>query len=492
MLFKIPDPRDGSTPRAGLPFTRVGPVWMVLTLGLVVVVFFVMGALKSGGGGGGEGTERPAATRPTDGEPIEPDRFVREPKIDVLDDGELARQYPETVREELQKELFDWWQTPGRQMIADARDELETEWVGHLLSDDVRPRLERLPSWVFGELQKQDRVLEEPGPHRGKLVQVWGAVVSSEPVLLPVTPPKPAWRVRIDDPDGRAWTVVTNREPSDAIVTGSWARASGVFVKLRPAEEGRVTFLVFSAQSLVPSYAPVESPELSPEWAAAIDDSTVEASQKRLADEDSFWMLMNHVKTIGTSGWRERVASGAIRLVDMTSARGATDLAQKPALHRFEPVRLRVGVGKGEGAFVTEPDLPENVGNIRSAFRGYVIDDQQRIVWVMSPLPAENFPMGNARLAIVEGYFYRRMAVEKKQGGMYWMPVVVAASITPIDTTKAPSTAIEQATWIVILGAVACMALLAFLLLRRSREGADVRRRQEERLARRRRGGAAK
>jgi hypothetical protein len=54
--------------------------------------------------------------------------------------------------------------------------------------------------------------------------------------------------------------------------------------------------------------------------------------------------------------------------VDRTDTRGATELATRPAPHRFELVRLRVRLPKptGDGNFVTEEDLLENVGNIRA------------------------------------------------------------------------------------------------------------------------------
>jgi hypothetical protein len=481
-LFRIPDPKGGSQP-SGFSFSRVGPLGLLLFLGVVVVGFFVLeGARKTPVAGRGEA-------------PVEGDRFVREPKIEFLDEGDLAAQYPTTVRDELQKELFDWWQTPGRQGLSDQRDDLESEWVRHLLSDAARPRLERLPGWVFGELQPLDRVVAEPGSHRGRLVQVWGSVTAVEPVRLPTEPERPGWRVRIDDPQGHSWTVVTAREPPEEAKTGRWVKAFGVFVKLCPGEEGRPSFLLFSAQRLVPSYPPITVKRISPEWAAEVDDSTLEASQTKPGEDgDAFWLLMNYVRSLGPEGYAKAVASGELKVTDMTGPRGATDLAQNPALHRFELVRLRVGIARGEGAFVTEPDLVENAGNIRQVIRGFVIDDQQRVIWTLTPLDTEQFRIGDARLAFVEGFFYKRMAVEKArqegegETGLYWMPVIVATAIHPIDTTKSPSSALEQAKWIVLIGAVVCAVLYVVVVFRNRRQHEEIRRRQEERIAKRRNG----
>lgn len=481
-MLRIPDPRAdriGATPGASNPlaFAKVGPVAAFLLLGVVVLAVFVLGRVGSDGAA-------PAA-------PENPDAMTREPRIEVLDDGALAAQYPATVRDELQDEIFAWFQETGRQALSDRSEEDEEEWVRWFLSDAVRPRLERLPLWVFGSLADPARVADEPGPHRGKLVQVWGAVRSIEQVELPTAARTRAWRLAVDDPAGIAWSLLTVREPSDATRPGSWVKGCGAFVKMRPSPEGKPTYLVFSAQRPAPSYPPVAYTEISPEWAADVHDDTIEASQRRPGDEDSFYRLLNYVRTLGPDGYRAKVASGELKVTDMSSSRGATDLAQKPALHRFELVRLRVGIARGAGAFVTEPDLPENPGNIRDVFRGFVLDDQGRTVWVISPFPAETYTFGSARLALVEGFFYKRKAVEQKDGKLYWMPVIVATSITPIDVSKSETHFAVYAAWIALVGVAACVVLWAVLLVRGRRAAAETRRRQAERVARRAGGKAA-
>lgn len=485
MLFEIPDasspgpkPPQGGGP-ATLPFKKVGPLAVLAFLAVIAVGLAVLlSQLKAA-----PSSKDPAAAA----DPAAATGMVRDPRIEVLDDGELAAQYPSLVRDELQKEIFDWFQTPGRQAVSDQRDELETEWVAHLLSDDVRPRLERLPGWVFGDLPEPDRVLNEPGSRRGKLVQVWGAVQSVETVDLPVSPKRTAWRLRVDAPNGQAWTLLASREPPEAVKPGSYVRSNGVFVKLRPVEGGRASFLVLTAQSLVPSFPPAAETSISPEWAADVHDETIEKSQRRPGEEEPFWRLMNYVRTLGPDGYRAKVRSGELKVTDMSGARGATDLAQQPALHRFELVRLRVGIPQpgSEGAFVVEQDLFENAGNIRSVLRGFVLDDQGRVVWVMTPFGVDAFRFAGARLGLIEGFFYKRVAVETKAGGLYYMPVVVATSITPIDTSKAPSEYAKWAAWTAIGGALVCAGFFVVLVGRRRREREETRRRHAERVARR-------
>ncbi|MCE9637105.1 MAG: hypothetical protein K8T90_15480 [Planctomycetes bacterium] len=485
MLFKIPDPSAANpkTPADGaprvLPFTKVGPLAVIAFLTVIVVALAILlSQLKSA-----SSTKAPAA----DPDAQSPVGMVRDQRIEVLDEGELAAQYPSLVRDELQKEIFDWFQTPGRQAVTDQRDEIESEWAGHLLSDDVRPRLERLPGWVFGELAEPDRVVAEPGGRRGTLVQVWGAVQSIEPIDLPVVPKRPAWRVRIDAPSGQSWTLIAVREPPESIRPGTYVRANGVFVKLCPIEGGRPSFVVLTAQSILPSFPPAAEKEISAEWAAEVHDETIEKSQRRPGEEESYWRLMNYVRTLGPDGYRAKVKSGELKVTDMSGARGATDLAERPALHRFELVRLRVGIPQpgSDGAFVVEQDLFENVGNIRSVLRGFVLDDQGRVIWVMTPFGSDAFRFAGARLGMIEGFFYKRVAVETKKGGLYYMPVVVATSIVAIDTSKPPSEYAKWAAWTAIAGALICAALFVMLVSRRRRERVETRRRHEERVARR-------
>lgn len=492
-MFRTPEPPTGdpASPSAGaprfLPFSKAGPLGVVVFLALVSIALVAL--LGQLGRGSKLASPKEPAAAPEPGHDV----LVREPKIEFLTDGDLAAQYPTTVREELEAELEAWFQTPGREMISDRQAVEEPEWVRHLLSPEVRPRLERLPAWVFGSLSDPARVTEEPGGHRGTLVQVWGEVRSVEPAQLPTEPATPAWRLRLDDPDGRAWTVLTLREPAEDVEAGSWVRAAGAFVKMRPVEEGRPSFLVLAAQAVIPSFPPVAVKAIDPSWAAEVEDQTIERSQRRPGEEDAFWLLMNYVRTMGPEGYRAKVASGELKVVDRTDTRGATELAQKPALHRFELVRLKVGLPKptGEGSFVTEQDLLENVGNIRSVFRGFALDDQGRVLWVMTPFPADAFRFAGARLGLIEGFFYKRIAVEKKGGdGLYWMPVIVATAIVPIDTSPKETAVAEWAAWIVVGGAASCAVLFVVLVLRRRRERREAIRRHVERLNRRAATGA--
>jgi len=311
-------------------------------------------------------------------------------------------------------------------------------------------------------------------------------VRSIEEVVLPTEPQSPAWRIRIDDPEGRSWTVVSPRSAPVGTVVGSWVKAFGVFVKLCPLEEGRVSLVLFTPRQVLSSYPPKRVEAIDPAWAAEVHDDTVEAAQRPVADDEAFWLLMNYVDTLGPEGYRAKVASGELKVTDMTGPRGSTDLAQKPALHRFELVRLRLGVQQqGGGAFVTEEGLPENPGNIRSVVRGNAMDDQGRLVWVITPRPMEELGLGNARLASVEGFFYRRRVADPRDGRRYFMPVVVATSIRPVVIEASRSDIVPLVAWTALLAAAGCVGLFGYLTVRSRRQAQAAHRRHAERASRR-------
>jgi hypothetical protein len=104
----------------------------------------------------------------------------------------------------------------------------------------------------------------------------------------------------------------------------------------------------------------------------------------------------------------------------------------------------------------------------------------------MTPFPADAFRFAGARLGLVEGFFYKRIAVEKKGGdGFYWMPVVVATSIVPVNTSRGESNVAAWAGWIALAGAGICAVLFVVLVLRRKKERAEAIRRHEERVSKR-------
>ena len=103
----------------------------------------------------------------------------------------------------------------------------------------------------------------------------------------------------------------------------------------------------------------------------------------------------------------------------------------------------------------------------------------------MTPFSADAFRIGDARLAIVEGFFYKRMAVEKKSGGLYWMPVLVGTAIYPVNTAPREKSTAQWAAWIAIAGAATCVVLYLVLSARTRRAAEETRRRHAQRIAER-------
>lgn len=492
MTSSSPDPRRRPTvpPTAAPKLPRVptllpfGPV-AIAVMGLVAVV--LVGAIFALGRLGGT----PAAGPADEGESgPETDVVPRKPQLDVLDEGDLAAILPEETRDELVKEMRTWFQAENRRPIDDRSGADETEWVTYLLSEEIAPRLERLPGNVFGALADPARVLDEPGPHRGALVTVWGRVASVDPVHLPTAPETPAWRVRIDDGTGQPWTVTAVREPPPSVAAGKWARAFGVFTKLYPVDGKRPSFGLFTPQALVLSFPPFEAKAIDPAWAAAVKDDTMEASQGKPGEEDAFWKLCAYARDLGVEGYRAKVASGEIRVADVTNSRTLTALVNAPAPHRFEAIRVRGAPLHSE--FGLEGGFDENPGHVRELYRGFVVDDLHRPVWVAAPFPATKFSFAGARLVEVEGFFYKRMATRGRSGNMYWLPVVVATSIRPVAIEEPSRFRWDVvAIWLIAAGTVVLAGLWLRLIVRSRRESAEARRRHLERVSRRKGGGAS-
>ena len=104
MSIRPPEPRDPNGPPRGLPFSRVGPLGLVLFCGVLLLGVVLLEGVRRGGSAPEGGASGGAAAGPDDA----PDVFVREPRIEFLDDADLAAQYPTTVREELEAELTAW------------------------------------------------------------------------------------------------------------------------------------------------------------------------------------------------------------------------------------------------------------------------------------------------------------------------------------------------------------------------------------------------
>lgn len=459
--------RRGAGPR----FQRVGPVGVVIMFASVLLAFFWLGSV-------GDGSPAPKAG----GE--EADRIPTRPRVEFVSDDDVPRMFPDEIAEETAAKIRDWFNGDKRRPINDRAAEEEEEWVTFLSAPEFKSPLERLPAFVFPELGQRDKVRHEPGPFRGALVSVLGEVRGVTTTELPTSPPSPGWRLTLRDAKGDDWMIISAREPGPEAVRGKWVRSFGIFVKLWPfPESGSPGFAVFSGQPTVPSYAPVTVTAVDESWGAQIRDDLEDTSQvKPGADGDAFWLLCNHILSIGTEGFAAKVAAGEIKPVDLTSNLGATALAKEPEKYRLKPVRLRVAVA--QSTIETEPLTLENAGHVGAVVRAYCLDDQQRTIWLLSPLAKEDLPGLRARVCTVEGWFYKRMAVTKQNGTKYFMPVVVVASARPfgkpVSKNDLPYATI--AAWVVVASIPVLIGVAAFWVARGKKRRAETLRRQEERI----------
>lgn len=468
---KLPLLGDGSRRAPGFGFHRVGPVGAVVMFAAVLLAFFWLGSV---------GNDTPAPK----GEGTEADRIPTRPKVEMVSDDDVPRLFPDEIAEETASKIREWFAGDKRRPINDRAAEEEAEWVSFLSAPEFKSPLERLPAFVFPELGQRAKVRHEPGPFRGALVSVLGEVRGVTTTELPTTPPAPGWRLTLRDANGDDWMIISAREPGPEAVQGKWVRSFGIFVKLWPfPESGSPGFAVFSGQPTVPSFPPLTVAAVDEAWGAQIRDDLEETSQvKPGADGDAFWLLCNHILSIGPQGFAKKAAVGEIKPVDLTSSIGATALAKEPENYRLKPVRLRVAVA--HSTIETEGITLENAGHIGSVVRGYCQDDQQRTIWFLSPLSEKDLPGLRARVCTIEGWFYKRMAVTSKSGKKYWMPVVVIASARPYGKVAGTGD-VSYATiaaWVVIVSIPVLIGVAAFWVARSKKQRAETLRRQEERL----------
>ncbi len=459
------------------PQPQVWPSFKVGIIGLAAMFLLVIGALVFLG-------TMAKDTAPRTPSRNEPPTIVPAPRLTPASEEDLAALMPEDRARELERELHEWFRAPDRRPITDGDPVDEAEWVAKLLSDDVRTRLNALPPRVYGALDNIPRVFDEPGPYRGTLVQVWGELSAIEEIPLQGQAERKAWLLTIEDPVGLVWTVTATRSPPPGVDPGDWVRVQGVFAKHWPLPDAKRPALhVFAVQEPARSYPPVTIREIDPQWLEQIDDESLEGATRNPAEDRVFWLFMNYVKTLGQEGYRALRDTDRILVHDLTDTMGSTPLADHPDTYRFQVVRLRLAPAYTQSAL--EEGLPENAGNIRSVYRMFMADDQSRPVQIFTPFDRSAFDLaGNPRVVEVEGYFYRRRAVEKRSGGMYWMPIVIA---TDIRAGHFPIGQSNNALYLAIFGlggAGLLLTMFTVLMLRNRRERAEFERRLQTRRKR--------
>ncbi len=443
------------------PRTAIG--LMFASLLAVLAAYGVMNALS--------GKAQEEATLPPEG---------LEPELEHIGAGTLAAMVPEEVRRKLESELGTWFLAADRAPLNDRSPVVEPEWARHLLSTDVRVRIEGLPGRIFGDLENIPAVLDEPAPHRGKLVRVWGRVASSRKLEVGgADAAQPAVLIELAADNGSVWTAtcVGASPPKD----GSWVKVDGVFAKLWPLPDDAGTALhVFSTRAVVASFPPVAYDQPQVEWLEMVKDKKISDSQQ--LEERAFYGMLNYVRTMGPEGYRELRDTEAIQVVDLTEPRSVQDkLIAHPLAHRFRAVRVRASPLLKE--FAQDGDVPENSGNIDYVYRGYVVVDGPLPIWFISPFPSSTFDFAGARRVDVEGFFFKKRWIDAN-GKTYWLPVLIGTHVDPVPEVE------SGLSWQVIVSVLVAFSVLAtvavLIVVYRNRQELDAfRERQLQRRAKR-------
>jgi len=408
-----------------------------------------------------------------------------QPTIEYVDDGQLAAIIPEEISRELQAELITWFQGMDRKPISDREQIDEPEWAAHLLTSDVRKRMDRLPQRVFGHLDNVPGVIDEPGPYRGTLVNVWGRVEQVDQATLRMRDgDREVSRIRLSGAAGLPWVATVAASVPDELASGDWVKIVGAFTKLWP-DGDRPALHVFSTRPPIASFAPVSLREPRAEWLAQVHDATPEGSTA--LEDVPFYGMLNYLRTLGIDGYRELRDSGDLPVKDLTGTQGSQPLLEAPQTWRFAAVRLRVAPLHKE--FVVDRSIGENSGNIEFIYRGYLVDDQTHPLLFMSPFAREDFDFAGARIVEVEGFFFKRRMVQGTNNKRYYLPILIGADIQPVDIGPVgPSAKPITVLAIVVLGSVLLFCAFVFLSRRSKRTDEEVRMRTVRRHQMRRAG----
>ena len=404
------------------------------------------------------------------------------PTIQRVDEGELAALLPEQSSRELESELHVWFQGK-REPISDRETVDEPEWAAHLLGDDVRRRMDRLPPFIFGSIENVPRVIDEPGPFRGTLVRVWARLDTVDEVRLKLPDgDRDVYRLGLTDHNGLSWVATATAPPPEETAVGDWVKVVGAFTKLWP-QDGRPALHVFSSRAPIGTYPPMHYDAPRVEWLEQVRDETPAASTA--LEDQPFYGMLNYVRSLGLSGYRELRDSGELTVEDMTGTEGSRPLIQAPQAWRFRAVRLRVAPLHKE--FVVDRSIDENPGNIEFIYRGYVVDDQNQPILWMSPFPRDAFDFKGARIVEVEGFFFKRRRVEGSNNKPYYLPILVGTEIRPIEIGPiGPSTDLRVIFALVVAGSIVMLIMFAYVWRQSRRADEAVRERNLRRHARRR------
>lgn len=345
-----------------------------------------------------------------------------------------------------------------------------------------------------------ERILEDPGAHRGRFVSAAGELLALDrvPYEGKVRQVQEVRRGLLRDAKGRLWTFswpVANALEPDPVPPGAgWARVFGLLYKTWPAADPKEPARTVPTLHLVLSrrpqrdFPPVTVRDLDPAWLEQVRDATPAEMLRR--DEEPLFHLLNLVKNLGPGGFEgwlraRQEADPGLRLWPPEDFSGRTkELLEHPDLHRFRPVSYT--------GFLVKPmelaksEIPPNPGNVERVWFGVLVShDFVPGVWIYSPRSLVDEGLGKRDHVRVEGLFYKRVAYEPAGGGpLSRAAVIVAARVVPVPI--APG-GVAMEVLLVIAGVMVVLAgWLAFVILRYRREDRDTEARRRERLARRR------
>ncbi len=414
--------------------------------------------------------------------------------------------FPEEEAEEIGKSLLEEF---GRlPPVADGVAAADPEPFDFLLDKAVLDsRVLNLDTEGFDRQPDVEKVLADPGAHRGRFLCVSGAMLSLERVPYDgkVRQVQEIRRGTLRDGKGRLWTfswpVASALEPDPVRPGEGWVRVHGLFFKTwpaaDPADPGKTvpTFHLVLQRRPQKDYPEVVNRDIDPAWMEQVHDATT--AEMLVRDEDPLFHFLNLMKNLGTGGFEgwlkaKQEADPGLKLWPPEDFTGRyRELLDRPDLHRFKPVRYTGLLAKPME--IARGTIRPNPGNIDRVYFGVVVEmDWAPAIWIYSPrsLADQGFK-SNDRIR-VDGIFLKRVAYEREgDRKLNQAAVIVAGKVYPAPV---PEFGVGRDLLLVVFGLmVILLGGLAYFLAHGRKEEREAADRRKERLGRKRveAGGAA-
>jgi hypothetical protein len=330
----------------------------------------------------------------------------------------------------------------------------------------------------------EEKVIFEPGPHRGTLATAFGQIVKVLPEqAFPgrVKGVTTLYRALFRTAGGVLYEI-TNTKPVK-MEPGDWVQASGIFYRTRTEKEGEppALCLVVVNDRVENAYPPNTVTEIDPSWADQVLETTY--AQAHDTDEAPFWLILNYVKNLGVDGYHALKKDPGFAIHHF--GRLAREAALLPDEYRFKFISARGKIVRPH-VDVLQLDNPGKITRLDSAVLVQPVGPY--FVRLASPRPWSeyDFKMGTQYVQ-VEGIFYKQWHYVPTRGGQArFIPLLIVTDVFPVDAEESAFSAYLPYIFMVAAAGIVCVFLVvAFRDRRQVKEFREKYRQMKEERERR-------